>query len=162
MKYKLKDFIPLIVIFAVVIGFTVLMQVFYGQGRFEFGMRMFMGAFFAVFGSFKLFNLKNFAMAYRKYDLLAMRSNVYAHLYPFIEMALAILYFANFGGVYRDVFTVFLMSFSALGVYLKMRKNESIQCACLGMVFVLPMTWVTLIEDLLMAFEALLMIYFAL
>lgn len=162
MKYKLKDFTPLIVIFAVVIGFTAVMQVFYGEGRFEFGMRMFMGAFFAVFGAFKLFNLKNFAVAYKEYDLLAMRSKGYAHLYPFIEMALAILYFTDLGGIPRDVFTLVLMLFSALGVYLKVRKKEQIQCACLGMVFVLPMTWVTLIEDLLMALEAAIMIYVAL
>jgi len=161
MNYKLKDFTPLIVIFAVVIGFTVVMQTIYGEGSFEFGMRMFMGAFFAVFGGFKLMNLKNFAMAYGKYDLLAMQSKFYAHLYPFIEVALAILYFADFGGVYRDVFTLILMLFSALGVYLKVRKKEQIQCACLGMVFVLPMTWVTLFEDLLMAAEATIMLWMA-
>lgn len=162
MNYKLKDFTPLIIIFVVVIGFTTVMQLLYGEGRFEFGMRMFMGTFFAVFGGFKLLNLKNFAMAYQKYDLLAMRSRFYAHLYPFVELALAVLYFANFGGLYRDGFTLVLMLFSALGVYLKVRKKESIQCACLGMVFVLPMTWVTLLEDLLMAVEAGIMIYLAL
>lgn len=162
MKYKLKDFRPLILIFAAVVGFTAVMQLLYGEGRFEFAMRMFMGAFFAVFGGFKLLNLKNFALAYGKYDLLAMRSNFYAHFYPFVEVALAALYFADLGGVYRDVFTLLLMSFSAFGVYLKVRKKEQIPCACLGMVFVLPMTWVTLIEDLLMAVEAGIMIYLAL
>lgn len=162
MNYKLKDFTPLIVIFVVVIAFTAIIQLLYGEGHFEFGMRMFMGAFFAVFGGFKLLKLKSFAAAYQKYDLLAMRSKAYAHLYPFIELTLALLYFADFGGIYRDVFTFILMSFSALGVYLKVRKKEPIQCACLGMVFVLPMTWVTLIEDLLMAVEALVMVYMAL
>ena len=161
MNYKLKDFTLLIVIFALVIAFTVAMQLVYGEGSFEFGMRMFMGAFFAIFGGFKLLNLRNFAMAYREYDLLAMRSKFYSYLYPFLEVGLAALYFANYGGLYRDVFTLVLMLFSALGVYLKVRKKEKIQCACLGMVFVLPMTWVTLIEDLLMAAEAGIMIWLA-
>jgi hypothetical protein len=156
-RRNVEDFLPLIIIFSVIGLFTALMQFFIGGSDLDFGMRMFMGAFFLVFGSFKLFNLKKFAEAYRMYDLLAMRYKFYSFLYPFIELALALLYLADLGGVLRDGFTLVLMLVSVAGVMIKLRKKETIPCACLGMVFVLPMTWVTLVEDMLMAIEALFM-----
>lgn len=156
-KRNLKDFLPLIVIFGVIIIFTTLMTVFV-RTEVEFAMRMMMGSFFAIFGAFKIFNLKAFADAYRTYDILAMRSRIYAFVYPFLEILLAILYFSNLGGVYRDVFTFVLMAVSSIGVIIKLQKKEEIPCACLGMVFKLPMTWVTLFEDVLMGLEALIMI----
>ncbi len=51
------------------------------------------------------------------------------------------------------VFVVMLVG--AYGVYLKLKEHEEIPCACLGTVFKVPMTWVTLGEDLLMAGMAL-------
>ena len=161
-KRKFKDFIPIIVIFSTIILFTILMQVFIKGTDFEFGMRMFMGAFFAIFGAFKVFNLSKFAEAYTMYDIIAKRSKAYAYIYPFLEIMLAVLYLANFGGISRDIFTLLLMSVSAIGVIQKLRLKEEIPCACLGMVFILPMTWITLIEDVLMAIEALIMIFLAL
>lgn len=156
-KRPLKDFLPIIVIAAVIVLFTTLMVVFVDRS-FEFGMRMFMGGFFAIFGAFKVFNLRKFADVYQTYDVVAKRSRFYAYLYPFFEIALALLYFANIGGIYRDIFTFVLMSVSTIGVVQKLRQKEEIPCACLGMVFTLPMTWVTLVEDVLMAVEALIMI----
>ncbi|MBI4369580.1 MAG: hypothetical protein HY547_05055 [Elusimicrobia bacterium] len=50
------------------------------------------------------------------------------------------------------------MVISSVGVIQKLREKEEIPYACLGMVFKVPMTWVTFAEDLLMAAEALLMI----
>ncbi len=160
-KRPLKDFLPIIVITAVIIVFTTLMVLFVDQG-FEFGMRMFMGGFFAIFGAFKMFNLRKFADAYQTYDVVAKRFRFYAYLYPFLEIALAFLYFADIGGIYRDIFTLILMSVSTIGVVQKLCQREEIPCACLGMVFKLPMTWVTLVEDVLMAAEALIMILIAL
>ena len=78
-----------------------------------------------------------------------------------MEVALAFVYFADIGGIYRDIFTFGLMSVSTIGVVQKLRQKEEIPCACLGMVFKLPMTWVTLVEDVLMAVEALIMIILA-
>lgn len=157
-KYTFKDFLPLILIFTIIIVFTVLMTLFVGNGDIMFGMRMMMGGFFAIFGVLKVFNLKHFVPAYQTYDILAKRSKAYAYSYPFIELLLAIAYFANIGGIIRDAFTLVLMLVSAIGVFIKLKQKETTPCACLGMVFVLPMTWVTLVEDLIMVVMASLMI----
>ncbi len=152
-----RKFLPIIIIFSLIIAFTALATGLHGF-TLEFMMRMMMGAFFAVFGAFKIFNLSAFAEAYRMYDILAKRSRIYALAYPFFELTLAVLYLSNSGSVYRDIFTLFLMAISSVGVIKKLQKKEEIPCACLGMVFKVPMTWVTLVEDVLMAVEAMIMI----
>jgi hypothetical protein len=153
-KRPLKDFLPIIVIFSSILVFTAIALLIRGSWSTTFAMRMMMGSFFLIFGSFKVFNLNAFAEAYSTYDILAKRSRVYSLVYPFIELTLAVLYLANIGGIPRDIFTFVLMTVSSVGVIQKIREKEVIPCACLGMVFKIPMTWVTLIEDVLMAMEA--------
>jgi|GEM_PF-1004750 len=156
-KKSFKDFLPLILIFFVVVAFTSLMVIFV-ETSLDFAMRMFMGSFFAIFGAFKLFKLQAFADAYSTYDIIAKRSRIYALSFPFIELAFAVLYLFDFGGIIRDLLVFVVMGISTIGVVIKLRAKEEIPCACLGMVFILPMTWVTLLEDLLMTTEALLMV----
>jgi hypothetical protein len=161
-KRNWKDFLPIIVIFSSIILFTIAALFVRGSWSTTFAMRMMMGSFFLVFGGFKIFNLRAFAGAYADYDILAKRSRAYAFIYPFIELTLAVLYLADMGGIYRDIFTFVLMTVSSIGVIQKIRLKEVIPCACLGMVFKIPMTWATLIEDVLMALEAFFMAVMAL
>ena len=51
-----------------------------------------------------------------------------------------------------------VMTVGAIGVGRALRRTERIPCACLGTVFKLPMTKITLFEDLLMAAMALAML----
>lgn len=159
---NLKKFLPLIVIFSSIFLFTIIASIFHGSFDVTFSMRMMMGSFFAIFGLFKIFNLSVFADAYSTYDILAKRSRAYAFVYPFLEILIAILYLTNTGGLYRDIFTFILMTVSTIGVIKKIREKEEIPCACLGMVFKIPMTSVTLIEDIVMALEAFFMAIMAL
>ena len=151
---KFSDFIPLIVIFIVIIAITWILA---SPDMFSI-FRNFMGVFFLVFGAFKVVNIKGFADAYGQYDLLAKRSRLYGYLYPFIELGLGFAYLFSFKLLIINWITLVIMLLGALGVYLKLRKRELIPCACLGVVFKIPMTWVTLGEDLLMAAMALAMI----
>jgi len=57
-----------------------------------------------------------------------------------------------------SVLVIPVMLIGALGVYQKLRAGEEVPCACLGTVFTIPMTWVTLGEDLLMASMALVLL----
>lgn len=121
-------------------------------------MMLSMAYFFLVFGLFKLNNLKGFAKAYAMYDVIAMKSKTYALAYPFIEIGLGILYLFSLGGIWRDILTFIIMSVSIYGVWKALQKNEEIPCACLGTVFKVPMTKVTLFENIFMALMALYMI----
>jgi hypothetical protein len=157
-RRTLKDFSPLIVIFAVILVLTGFMV--WRQSGFEifYAMRMFEGFFFIIFATFKLLNLKGFADAYGTYDIIAKHSRPYAYAYPFIELALGLGYLFDFQVLLVSVVTLVLMIIGVIGVAREIRKKRQIQCACLGVVFKLPMTWVTLTEDLIMAGMAVAMI----
>lgn len=149
-RYTIKDFLPLIVIFS---GITAVSAYFFFTSNMDamLAMRVFMAGFFIVFGLLKIIKLKAFAEAYQMYDLVAKRSLGYAYAYPFIELGLGISFALHLAPVPTNWITLVVMLISALGVYLHLRKREPIMCACLGTVFKVPMTWVTLFEDLLMA-----------
>jgi hypothetical protein len=48
-------------------------------------------------------------------------------------------------------FTLGLMLFSSVGVVQSVSRGEKLKCACMGTAFNLPMTTVTVVEDLGMA-----------
>lgn len=154
MKHTLKDFAPLIVMTLIVTALTVV-----GTSMWNIpAMQAFMGFFFLTFGALKVMRLKDFAQAYQMYDLVAMKSKTYALLYPFIEIGFGIAYISGWELRAVAVATILVMLIGALGVYKKLRQKEKVPCACLGTVFKVPMTWVTLIEDLLMAAMAALLL----
>ncbi len=116
-------------------------------------MRGFMGVFFIVFGLFKLLDLPGFVMSYIGYDLIASRWRNWTYLYPFIEIGLGVGYL--FGSMYLDYITFPLMIIGAIGVQRQLFRGSKIQCACLGTYVKLPLTTVSLVEDLLMGAMAL-------
>ena len=117
----------------------------------ETGMMVFMSGFFLVFSFFKMLDIRGFAQSFSMYDLLAMRWKTYGLLYPFIEAMLGLGYLMQLDPVSLNAITLFLMLFGALGVAQSLFQKQAIRCACLGTVFNLPMSKVTLIEDLTMA-----------
>lgn len=162
MRYTFRDFLPLIIIFIIICAFTLARQLFLDSWNMMEAMDDFMAGFFLVFGTFKLINLPKFVEAYKEYDLLAARSTAYAYLYPFIEIGLGLAYFFRFMPIATNLVTYLVMLFSAMGVAVALAKGQSMMCACLGVVFTLPMTYVTLFEDLLMAGMALGMLLYLL
>ena len=155
---RLKGLAPLLSAFAVVIGFTAVRQYMLGAFDSMYAMNDFMAAFFILFSGFKFLKLRDFAEAYASYDLIAMRSRVYALAYPFVELALGLAYFFRFQPIPTNIITLLLMTVGAFGVAKALSKGEKIHCACLGTVFKIPMTYATLFEDLLMAAMALIML----
>jgi cation transport ATPase len=114
-------------------------------------MMNFMAGFFLVFSAFKFLNLRGFADAYAGYDLLAKRWYGYGLVYPFLELGLGVAYLFRIAPDATNVATLVLMGFSSLGVVSALLAKRRIVCACLGTVLKLPMSTVTLVEDLGMA-----------
>jgi copper chaperone CopZ len=122
-------------------------------------MRYFMAGFFLVFSFFKLLDLRAFASAYAGYDLLAARWQGWGLVYPFVELGLGMAYLSNFNPVLTNWATVAIMGFSAIGVIRAVLSKTQIQCACLGTVFKLPMSTVTIVEDVGMVLMAAAMLF---
>ncbi len=145
----LKSYWPLILVFLYIIGGVAIGQVMNGFNWMS-AMNIFMGLFFITFSFFKLLDLQGFAMSYLSYDIVAQRWIGYGYLYPFIELALGIAYLTHFDPIITNSVTLVVMSVSTIGVLRSVLRKSKFKCACLGTVFNLPMSTVTLVEDGLM------------
>jgi hypothetical protein len=123
-------------------------------------MMNFMGGFFVIFSLFKMVNIAGFVDSFVTYDIVAMRYGNYARAYPFIELILGIGYLAGGPEQALNLCTLLLMCVGSVGVYNALKSKRQIQCACLGSALNLPMTKVTLVENLVMGFMALAMLLF--
>ncbi len=140
---------PILIIFAYITGISLVLQInqpFDGMAA----MRHFMAGFFLTFSFFKLLDLRGFADSYAMYDIVARQFKAWGYLYAFIELGLGIAYLLNFEPQVTNIVTLVVMSVSIVGVLQSVFNKKKIQCACLGAVFNLPMSTVTIIEDALM------------
>jgi cation transport ATPase len=158
-KSWFETYKPILLIFFYITLTTVLIQINNQQFDLMQWMRHFMAAFFLVFSFFKLLNLKGFAESYVMYDILARRFPSWAYIYAFIELALGIGYMIDFNPIVINTVSFFVMSVSIIGVLKTVLNKQQIQCACLGDVFHLPMSIVTIIEDALMIIMAAFMLF---
>lgn len=122
-------------------------------------MRVFMAGFFLTFSFFKMLDLKGFANSYAMYDVVAKKLPVWGYVYAFLELALGLGFALNFEPVFVNAFTAVLMFVSLIGVLQSVLNKKKIQCACLGAVFNLPMSTVTIIEDGLMIAMSIAMLF---
>lgn len=154
----LATYKPLLLIVLFIFGVSLLTAVKDNKINSLLLMNNFMAGFFIVFSFFKLLNLSNFADSYAMYDIIAKRSKAYSFIYPFIELALGIAYLIHFNPTLTTIVTIILMSISAIGVIQSVSNKRKIRCACLGAVFNLPMSTITIVEDVLMIVMAAVML----
>ena len=149
-KSWFETYKPILLIFFYISLVVVLVQINSERFNIMMAMQYFMAGFFLVFSFFKFLNLKGFAESYMMYDVLAKRIPIWAYLYAFIEVSLGMAYLINFNPLVTNIFTFTVMSLSIIGVLQSVFNKRKIQCACLGAVFNLPMSTITIIEDALM------------
>jgi copper chaperone CopZ len=145
-----KTYQPIILLFAYITGITLTIE--FSSGEFEpmRWMSHFMAGFFLAFCFFKLLDLKAFAESYSMYDIVAKHWKPWGYVYATLELALGIAYLTYFEPLVTNVATFALMSVSIVGVIQSVLNKRRIQCACLGAIFKLPMSTVTIIEDAIM------------
>ncbi|MBK8095441.1 MAG: heavy-metal-associated domain-containing protein [Verrucomicrobiaceae bacterium] len=150
---------PLLILLAYLL--LVILAASVARGHFDLteAMRLFMGGFFIAFSFFKMLDLRGFADAYRSYDLVAKVWPGYGIVYPFIELGLGLAYLADTHPLVVNAITATVMAVSLAGVLRAVFSNRAIRCACLGTVFQLPMSTVTIIEDGLMLLMAVFMLF---
>jgi copper chaperone CopZ len=149
-KSWFETYKPILLIFFYISLVTVLVQLKNGDFNEMEWMQHFMAGFFLVFSFFKLLNLKGFAESYAMYDVIARKIPVWGYIYALTELGLGIAFLINFNPIVTNSITFAVMSVSIIGVLQSVLNKRKIQCACLGAVFNLPMSTVTIIEDALM------------
>jgi copper chaperone CopZ len=141
---------PILLIFGYIIAVTVLVEEVNGSFDWMRWMRHFMAGFFLTFSFFKLLNLQGFAESYFSYDIIARKWFAWGYVYAFIELALGLAYLVNVNPWLTNGITFVVMSVSIVGVLKSVLNKRKIKCACLGTVFNIPMSTVTIVEDSLM------------
>jgi len=149
-KTWLQTYKPILLIFAYILAVTVIAGSSAAGFHWHLAMRIFMAGFFLVFSFFKMLNLQGFADSYVMYDIIARKFKPWAYLYAFIELGLGLAFTLNLYPLITNAITFIVMTISIIGVLQTVLNKRSIQCACLGAVFNLPMSTVTIIEDGLM------------
>ena len=141
---------PILLIFAYITTIAIISGTHQNTFHWMQAMNVFMAGFFLTFSFFKMLDLKGFAESYSMYDIVAKKIKAWGYIYAFIELALGIAYATNFQPFVTNIVTIMVMTISIIGVLQSVLNKRKIQCACLGAVFNLPMSTVTIIEDALM------------
>ncbi|WP_179343910.1 heavy-metal-associated domain-containing protein [Winogradskyella ursingii] len=152
----LKQLFPLFLIFGYITIASILLNINPWDGS-SF-MLDFMGLFYIVFSFFKLLDLKGFPESFKMYDPLAKAVPAYGWIYPFIEVALGLMFLMRFQTDIALIFTIVILGITTFGVTKTLLSKKSIQCACLGTALNLPMTKATFIENTIMIIMAIIML----
>ncbi len=152
-KTTWKSYLPLGVIAGLILLTSLVIT--YPDFQIRTIISTFMIGFFLVFSGFKLIDLGGFAQGYSTYDLVAKKWFGYGYIYPFIELLFGLVMILGFYAIQILWIEVIVMTFSGVGVLIKLLKHEKFQCVCLGTFLKVPLTKVTLVEDFGMAILAL-------
>ena len=117
-------------------------------------MTSFVAGFFLVFGAFKLLDVPAFATSYARGDVIAKSFKPRGYLYPCVELGLEFAFLFSVQMHTAAWLALGPRLIRAIGVVQSVLRKETIQYACLGTVFKLPMSTVTIVENLGMAVMA--------
>jgi hypothetical protein len=153
-----KSYLPLIILIAIVFLACIALQVSQNNVYGYQFMNHFMGFFFLFLAMFKLFDLQGFADGFQMYDVVAKFNRTYAYLYPFIELTLGFLFISNRLPILTNIMTIIVMLISVSGVLISINKGYKFKCACLGTVLNVPLSTVSVVENVGMGLMALFML----
>jgi len=149
-KSWLATYKPILLIFGYITTISIIAATHQNSFHWMQAMNIFMAGFFLTFSFFKMLDLRGFAESYGMYDILAKKTLVWGFIYAFVELGLGIAYAIGFNPLLTNSVTLVVMTISIIGVLQTVFNKRKIKCACLGAVFNLPMSTVTIIEDGLM------------
>lgn len=150
---SLKDYWPLASLILIAAASACALSYAF-QGEMREWMHFFMGFFLCSFAMLKIFHPGAFADGFEMYDLLAKRFRLYGFIYPFIELGLGLAYFSFWFPAFIYTATIIVMIFGSLGVLSALKRGLDINCPCMGSVLDVPLSTVTLTEDIGMALMA--------
>merc|ERR1711934_1166539 len=110
----------------------------------------FCAIFLAGLSWLKLVNLEKFAKgAFSRYHPIAMHWQPFGFIFPFIELGLACVMTSGWWHWGITVLIGVLYGLDAVGVTVALVQGKKLECGCMGVIS-LPLSWVTVVEDLVM------------
>lgn len=122
-------------------------------------LEWFAGGLCIIFGSFKLIGYEAFVTMFPKYTPLGKRYSFYTYLYPFLQLFLGFLYVSNLLPFLRDTLAIAVFGYGVFSILKYTASNPSgARIAYLGGIINMPISTVSLIEDVLMSGMAVIML----
>lgn len=149
--------ITLVIITVIAIG-----AAFYSNTGWHGFMQYVMGGYFLGFGLLQVISLKQSAKMLQAYDPLASRFPVYGFIYPFIQILLGLAYFTWVVPAVVNLVALAFLLINTTGIYTVLESKKIVRCGCLGAALNVPVSKVTLWENLIMVGMAFSMLTFAL
>lgn len=151
MLSNLKALILIVSLFSIVFVLSFIINNNVLNPRF---IEIYMSIIFIVFGLLKLYDIRSFSTIFSKYDIIANRFNIYGYIYPFIELFLGIGFYLGYYINTLLYVTISLMTISLISVLISMSQKKILRCGCLGSFFHIPLSYVTISENVVMIFMA--------
>ena len=154
---QLSDYWPLFSLIMIA-ALAAVALVWHNNGGLVGWMHYFMGVFLCSFAMLKIFTPAAFVDGFHMYDLITRQWRGYGYIYPYIELGLGLSYLAFLAPQTTYIVTIVVMTIGALGVARALAKGLDVNCPCMGSVLSVPLSTVTLTEDVGMALMAALML----
>lgn len=117
-------------------------------------MHGYMGVFLCVFALLKLFNPATFVKGFHMYDAITRQVRAFGYVYPYLELGLGLGYLAHVAPRMVYAATLVLFLYGAACVLLALRRGLDVYCPCMGSILKVPLSTVTLLEDIGMSLMA--------
>lgn len=149
MKMSWKDYLPVFYIY--VFSFLITLNLtFYYTLVFRHSILYFLGFFSIIFAVLKIINLKGFVESFAEYDFISKKFIYYAYAFPFIELIFGIFFVLLRENIFLTAFCFIFYTLNLVSVLLALLKKQKFVCACLGGLFNVPLSYVSLLENLTM------------
>jgi len=151
MKTEIKSYLPIIYIYVFSITLTYVTKIFFNFNLSD-SISIFLGIFSLTFAFFKILKLRDFVEAFSEYDFFTQKFRLYGFLFPFLELLFGASFLFLLDIVWIELLCLIFFSVNFISVLNALNKDKKFVCACLGDLIKLPLSKVSLIENLTMIF----------
>lgn len=149
-QQQLDIYLPFILVFMFVVLVNLAAQISLGYFDPQALMNHLLAGFFIGLSYFKLLDVNAFAESFSSYDPLARHVPQYGTFYPFIEVFLGLLFISGRMNAFANVATVVVLTITLAGVQQHLQSKSKIESASIGTSFSLPLSRITIAENLIM------------
>jgi hypothetical protein len=100
----------------------------------------------------KLYDIHKFSNIFQKYDLISKILPIYSYIYPFLEIFLGLNLILKKNLIMTKIITKNIMLISIVSILISLYNGENLRCGCIGTFFNVPLSYISISENLLMLY----------
>ena len=149
MKISWKDYLP--VFYVYIFSFLITLNLtFYYTLVLRPSILYFLGFFSFIFAVLKIINLKGFVESFSEYDFISKKIIYYAYAFPFLELFFGLTFILLYENTVLTALCFIFYFLNLISVVRALFKKKSFVCACLGGLFNIPLSYISLLENITM------------